>query len=383
MADEPKFTATEFVEPPTSVTQWLSTGSTVLDLAIADRLPGGIPVGRITQLYGAEATAKTAILQEALGAAQRLDGMAGVDDTEQAWDDSRVHIFGIKVGDKNYWFRAASKTIEDLFDGSIPDAIKKYEASKAKGPLVYGLDSLTALPSAAGLKAALAKVKMSDGRAKAIGAGFQKYMASVFGPIGLTLIIIDQSRDNVGVMFGDKQTVSGGQALKFYASVRIKLNHMERICNTAGVAIGVKLGFLIRKNKVGVPFRSGTFRLLFDYGIDNTASNLEWLQEHDPVIKAKLLVQADEAKKLKNQSRLAAVEAEEEPEAEIADDEEPKKKKNAKKLWEWMDLKGTGLYDLVDKVEAAGREKELAKYVETVWRVVHQTPPRKEKTRVA
>ena len=369
-----EFTDADFIEPQTPIVHWLSTGCTILDLAIADRLPGGFPGGRISQIYGDEATAKTAILAELLGDAQRKKGMAVLDDVEQAWDEYRARLFGVDTSNKKTWWHTASANIEQMFDKTIPTAIKKYEEAKLEGPLVLGEDSLSALSSGTEQKEEIGKSSYGTSRAKVLSQGFRKYISTLLGPSGITLIFIDQTRDNVGVTFGEQTTVSGGRALKFYASVRLKLSYIERILNTNGMAIGVKLGFLVKKNKVGVPFREGEFRLLFDYGIDNTATSLEWLADHDPVLLAEIAKKEAEAKKLAaTQGKRTLVEDE---------DVSEKKKRQKRRIWAWKDLKGSGLYDLVAKVEVAGREKELSEYVEQVWHVVHAPPERKEKVRL-
>ena len=337
-----EFGSEDFWDQLPPVTNYLSTGSTLLDLALANRLPGGFPGGRIAQIYGDESTAKTVIGSEALGSAQRQNGWACIDDVERTWDFGRAELYGVDTKNKKQWDYKASRTIEKLFDDSIASAIDA--ANDAEGPGALVVDTLSALPSEAEEEAKMTDGTYGTSRAKQVGLGFRKYLQDI-GDCGLAVIFIDQTRERVGVTFGEKSTTSGGKALRFYASTRIKLSHDSRIKNKYEKIVGVKIGFFVRKNKVAPPFRDGTIRILFDYGIDDIASSLEWLHENDPDL-------------LK----------------------EHKTKRG--RPWVFKDLKGRGLDDLTHKVEKEGLETELQKDVERVWRVVHQPIVRKKRVRL-
>lgn len=329
-------------EPPPK--SWISTGCTLLDLVIADRLPGGFPAGRICQIYGEESTAKSVVVQEALGSAQRQGGHADMDDVEGTLDLVRAQsLFGINVS--KAWTYGRSTSIEDLFDRRIPATIE--QASKYKGPSCQVVDSLSALASEAEKNQALTDATMGTSRAKQLSLAFRKIINQL-NESSLSIIFVDQTRTNVGQTFGDSSTTSGGAALKFYASVRLKLSFMEKITNSYGNVIGVKLGCLAKKNKIGPPFRSCDFRLLFDYGIDDIATSLEWLHEHD----------VGEKRTLGREERKRA------PWGVPA-----------------LKLTGRGLYDLVEKVETQNLEKELRAEVERVWHCVYRVDERKPRCR--
>ena len=262
-----------------SCNHWLSTGCTLLDLAISDRWPGGVGGGRITHIYGDASTAKSVVVQEILGAAQRLDGHAILADVEMTFDAGRAILFGLKT--KDNFELLYPENIEDLFDISIADALKDLEDEKLNSPLAFGVDSLTALPAKKDIEEALDKGSYKMSRAKQFSSAFRKYQGQM-ATNGLSFIILDQTRQKIGVSFGKQHTTAGGKAKDFYASTQIFLTRHGKIKNKHDAVIGVKIGFEIEKNKVAPLHRKGEFQLLFDVGIDDITSNLTWLalKEH-------------------------------------------------------------------------------------------------------
>lgn len=364
--DDAKLTGDDFKVPLPPVQHYLSTGCTLLDLAIADRLPGGFPSGRVVQIYGGESSAKTVLGSEAMGSAHRQGGKAEMDDVEGSWDPRRsANLHDVKVTtdaagnakDSTVFRLRTSSSIEDLFDDKIAKMINW--CAKAKGPCCRTIDSLSALASEKELEESMSAATMGMTRAKQLSLAFRKYI----GPIaksGIAMLFIDQTRENVGVSFGEKDTTPGGRALKFYASVRVRLTHLERLQNSAGKIIGVKLGFFTRKNKVGPPFREGSFHVIFDYGIDDIASSVDWLHDNDPAIKAEF-----EAIK-----------------AAAKEDDTIKVPKKAPWMVTGLGLKAASLNALCNKIEDEGLEKELAQEVERVWRIVYAPINRKKRVRI-
>jgi len=321
------------------VRNYLSSGCTLLDLAIANRLPGGFPAGRISQIYGDESTAKSVLAAEALGSAQRQGGFASMNDTEGTWDEQRAtDLHDVKQANEKIWnYTADTRSIEDLFDVYFKNLIEKIKDVEA--PSCAVVDTLSALPSMAELAGELSKGSYGTSRPLKLSMAFRKYIND-FNRTNLGVVFIDQTRDNVGVTFGDTKTTSGGRAVKFYASVRVVLSYEEKIKNSKEKVVGVKLGFFIKKNKIAPPFREGTFRVLFDYGIDDVGSSLEWLHHNDPAGK--------------------------------------------KEKWEVSVLKiaSNGLNGLAKKVEEGNLEKDLAKEVQRIWNIVYAPSDRKKRVRI-
>ncbi len=261
------------------VTDYLSTGCTLLDLAIADRHPGGFGVGRISQIYGVESSGKTVLVAEALGACQRKGGKAYFGDAEHSLDFERAaRLYGLDVESKEQWEYFVPTSIEDLFDNHLARILKARKTNSKPG--VVAVDSLSALPSEAEAKTELKDIKFGVTRARQLSAAFRKYEDQLYCK-NLAVLFVDQARDNVGVMFGDKHTTSGGRALGFYASTRVLCTVAGKVKNEDDKPIGVDVKFVVKKNKIAPPLREGEFRILFDYGIDDLASNLLWLAATD------------------------------------------------------------------------------------------------------
>ncbi len=320
------------------VTHYLSTGCTILDLAIADRLPGGFAAGRISHVYGPESTAKSVLVQEPLGSAQRQGGEAWFADAEWTLDFGRADLFGLDVDERFHYSNPGN--IEELFDGFLAKILKGRKVDNPPGAVA--VDSLSALPSKTETKDAVGDTGYGVSRAKVLSAAFRKYIWRL-NQANLALIFVDQTRDDIGGW--GKYTVSGGKALKFYASTRILLEHSNRILNKNKKVIGVKIRFMVEKNKIAPPFREGKFRLLFDMGIDDVGTNIEWLRENY---------------------------------AELEDND-------AKQKGTWYQFKdgklGPGLAKACQAIEENDREDELVEEVERVWREVYATAKRKQRIR--
>jgi len=258
---------------------YISTGCTLMDLAISNSLPGGFGIGRISHIYGDESTAKSVILAECLGSIQRQGGKAILVDVENTFDLVRANtLFGVNPETLDL---KTCTSIEEFFNVVVAETIEQNKKDAEDGNIintVIGVDSLTALPSEVEVKEKVGETGYGASRAKRLSESFRKYIHPL-SHSNVSLLFIDQTRTNITKTFGDKKVVSGGQALKFYASTRVKLSEVQKIKNSFKLVIGVKLGFIVKKNKIAPPFRSGDFTLYFDYGIDNIRTNLEWMKE--------------------------------------------------------------------------------------------------------
>ncbi len=328
------------------INHFLSTGCTVLDLAIADRLPGGFAAGRISHIYGPESSAKSVLLQEPMGAAQRYGGIATMLDQEGTFDWSRAGLFGVNTAKDAFDYTDEPMTIECLFDKKFPDAIKR--AKELGKPCVVGIDSLSSIPSIVEINESLSTPTYGQSRPQQLSKGFRKTIGALHGD--LALLFVDQTRKNVSGM-GPKLTVSGGEALKFYASTRVFVEKKANIENKSGKVVGVEVHFRITKNKVAPPYREGSFYLLFNYGIDNIRTNLQWLKDNTGEVSE----EGDETKKAKKSP--------------------------------WFHIPGTdSKFNSMEKAVAFVEENELETVLDTEvweqWKVVYALSDRKKRVRI-
>ncbi len=273
------------------ISHYLSTGCTILDLAISNRLDGGFAAGRIGHIWGVESSAKTMFIAEVLGSAQRQGGIAHFVDAEGTWDFQRAkELHDIDINALDYYGKQSMEeenknsdidsmkgwTIEYLFDTLIPDIIAKNKDEKLG---IIGVDSLSAISSTIELEEDIDEKTYGLTRPQALSKGLRKYIWKLT-KANLALIFIDQTRQNVGTSFGPKYVFSCGDALKFYASTRIFTSVKSKILNKFKKIIGVNIHFKVDKNKIAPPFREGDLRILFDYGIDNTGTSLDFLYEN-------------------------------------------------------------------------------------------------------
>ena len=324
-----------------SIRNWFSTGCTLLDLAISDYYPGGVPAGRYIHIYGAEATAKTVLAMTILGSAQRNGLKTFFNDVENTFDEQWARLFGLQCDDSNKWNLTASKSIEDFFDEYLNIILEDKDDVKK----VIAVDSLTAMPSEKELSEDMTDLGFQATRPKQIGLGLRKYMMSV-AKSDTTIIFIDQTRDNIG---GYGERVSGGRALPFYASVRIHLFSGEKIVNKFDKEIGVWIKFKIEKNKVAAPYKEGRFKILWDYGIDNIATNLDFIASNSVLEK---------------------------------DDSDKSDRRKGKKKTGWYSFNGIKkrLNAMIDYIEEEKLEKELDKETADLWFEIHK--PEKRKARI-
>jgi recombination protein RecA len=249
--------------------QVIPTGSLSLDIALG---VGGVPSGRITEIYGPEGSGKTTVCQHIIAEAQREGGTAAIIDVEHALDPAYARVCGVNV--------------DELYI-SQPDtgeeALEIAEALIRSGALdVLVIDSVAALVPRAeiegemgdshpGLQARL----MSQALRKLSGAIKQSNVAVVF---------TNQLRQKIGVMFGNPETTSGGMALKFYASVRLDIRRIQAI-KQSGEVIGNRTRVRVTKNKVAPPFRVAEFDIMYNEGISRSGDVLDFAVDMDVIEK--------------------------------------------------------------------------------------------------
>jgi recombination protein RecA len=290
-------------EDPSQILDWVSTGNSLLDLACSNRPNGGFPCGRIVELTGLESSGKSLLGAHFLAEIQRKGGVAVFIDTEFAVDPNFLTAIGVDVKKMLY---LNLNTVEDIFDNieQIIMSVRKSSKSRIVGILV---DSM----AAASTKKEIASDHGADGYATGKAIAISKAMRKVTELIAkqrICLAFTNQLRQKIGfVGLGDPWTTSGGKALAFHASLRIRLKAIGRITTAAKAVIGIKTKATVIKNRMGPPMRSVDFDIYFDRGIDNYGNWLENLQD------AKIVTNA---KKEKSEKKKTKKELEEEAEAD-------------------------------------------------------------------
>ena len=262
-------------ETPTDIRGFVSTGSTMLDLAIANKPNGGLGVGRITELNGLEGSGKSLIGAHALADCQRQGGVAVYIDTESAVSEEFLRAIGVDTKNMLY---VHLETVEEIFE-TIDTIVTKVRESDKDKLVTILVDSLAAASTKVEMDAEFDKDGWATSKAIILSKAMRK-ITQMIARQKVCLIFTNQLRVKLGVMFGDPWTTSGGKALPFHASTRVRLKNAGQIKDKANNTIGIKIKAQVIKNRLGPPMRTAEFPLYFDTGIDNYGSWLLTMKEH-------------------------------------------------------------------------------------------------------
>jgi len=265
-------------DTPTDLTEWISTGSSVLDLAIANRPHGGIPVGRITEITGMEASGKSLLSAHLLANTQKQGGTAVYIDTENAMNEEFLRAIGIDVSKMLY---VQLETVEDIFEVMETIIIKARESNKDKLVTIV-VDSIAAATTRVEQSADYDKDGWSTGKAIVMSKAMRK-ITNLIGRQRVACVFTNQLRQKLGVMFGDPWTTSGGKALQFHASCRLRLKAAGQIkakVNGKEQVIGIKTKCVVVKNRMGPPLRTAEFNIFFESGVDDIGGWLQVLKDY-------------------------------------------------------------------------------------------------------
>ena len=270
---------------PTNVDGWVSTGCAMLDVAISNRPFGGLPVGRIVELTGLEQSGKSLVSAHLLAETQKQGGVAVLIDTETAVSREFLEAIGVDVSKLLY---VSADSVEQIFDMTETIIEKVRETSKDKLVTIV-TDSVAAASTQAELASDYGKDGYATDKAIIISKAMRK-ITNMIGRQKILLVYTNQLRQKMNAMpFGDPWTTSGGKALAFHASVRLRLKGAGQIKMKVGgqdKIVGMKVRCQVVKNRMGPPLRSTDFEIYFDRGIDNYGSWLKVMKDNKIVKQA-------------------------------------------------------------------------------------------------
>ena len=262
---------------PAHVKRWISSGSKQLDLIVSNRANGGLPEGRIVEIFGPPSIGKSHIATQIARSTQLMGGIVVYIDTENGTSVENLAALGVDVS-KRFVYVDTHCTEEVL--GIAEQTILKAKAMAKDVPITIVWDSVAASSPKAELEGAYDKDTIGL-QARAISKGMRK-ITGVIGDQNVLFVILNQIRTKIGVMHGDPTTTPGGMAIPFHASVRLKLGAGSHIENKQGEAIGINVWAKTIKNKVAPPFRKVEFRIIFGTGIEEHEEVFDVLREHGP-----------------------------------------------------------------------------------------------------
>ncbi len=256
-------------DSPCVVSEWISTGCLALDAIMG----GGLPVGRLVEIFGDPSTGKSLIASQVAAIAQQMDATVLYIDTETAVSKDMMAEVGVDVSKLLY---ASPDTVEEVFT-IMDQAIESKTTLDPEGLLVIIWDSISATSIKQEMDAEYGKATMGR-HAALISQGLRKITRKI-AKCSVVFLAINQTREKIGIMFGDNTATFGGKAVSFHSSIRIHLHMKDKIKDPDKHIIGINVKAVVEKNKLAVPYRETILPIYFGHGIDDSRASLAILKE--------------------------------------------------------------------------------------------------------
>lgn len=270
------------------VTNFIDTGFPPLNKIMSGRYDGGLPMGRMVEMFGESSTGKTALATQWMVKAQQMGGVAGFIDWERSFDVGLAEGFGLKA-ERPHWIYAKPKTWEEgnVLAAKACKIIRESKAIKDDAPILFVFDSIAAALPKSQAEKEIDEYTMNDTTALArVTSTTLKAMAQHCEEFNATFLYLNQMRLKPGVVYGDPRTTPGGKAMEFYATARLALGRQKIMEQQDGekTFIGQNVSIQCVKSKMTKPFQETSIRMSFDElgaaQFDTIISLLEYLIAH-------------------------------------------------------------------------------------------------------